>query len=35
MGRIGRGTQKVHGFHQAVGRVERHHHRPLGVLLNS
>jgi predicted nuclease with RNAse H fold len=31
MGRIGRGTQQVHGFHQAVGRIERHHHRPLGV----
>lgn len=31
MGRIGRVTQQVHGFHQAVVGVERHHHRPLGV----
>ena len=31
MGRIGRGSQQMHGFQQAVVSVERHHHRPLGM----
>jgi hypothetical protein len=31
MSRTGGGVQQMHGFHQSVVGVERHHHRPLVV----